>query len=62
MNDDETITVGVMALAKVLASVDGWCRNCQTDISEEMQALDPSHDWLALIMRVSRIGGDRDGG
>jgi hypothetical protein len=45
----KTVTLEVKALARVLKSADGGCPTCTREIAEEMQELDPAHDWVSLV-------------
>jgi hypothetical protein len=49
LSSKETITVDLDALADVLASVDGYCGNCQTDLAERMEEAFPGHEWYSRI-------------
>ncbi len=45
---NDTVTVDTHKLAEILKSADGGCPVCVTSIADQMQALDPKHNWYEL--------------
>jgi hypothetical protein len=40
------------AIAEVLAQADGGCSNCALELAEQMQAIAPAHNWVALVRKA----------
>lgn len=38
----------VRAIARVLNTADGECHVCARKLAEEMEIIDPDHDWVAI--------------